>query len=109
MRPNVLVVYKKSTYQRYVGRAQKRLEKLIENSDVSVEGLLREHEIHQETLKRAKQALRDLGARVEAAWKSRGFRALSRGPGRSRGRRGCRGARALRSGAASRGDGRCRP
>lgn len=64
MRPNVLVVYKKSTYQRYVGRAQKRLEKLIANSDVSVEGLLREHEIHQETLKRAKQALRDLGAKA---------------------------------------------
>lgn len=64
MRPNVLVVYKKSTYQRYVGRAQDRLEQLIANSDVSVEGLLREHEIHQETLKRAKRALRELGARA---------------------------------------------
>ncbi len=64
MRPNVLVVYKKSTYQRYVGRAQKRLEQLIANSDVSVEGLLHEHEIHQETLKRAKRALRELGARA---------------------------------------------
>ena len=64
MRPRVLVVYKKSTYQRYVGRAQERLEELIEHSDISVEGLLREHEIHQETLKRAKQALRDLGARA---------------------------------------------
>jgi len=64
MRPKVLVVYKKSTYQRYVGRAQDRLEELIAHSDQSVEGLLREHEIHQETLKRAKQALRDLGARA---------------------------------------------
>ncbi|UCH28363.1 MAG: NAD(+)/NADH kinase [Myxococcales bacterium] len=64
MRPRVLVVYKKSTYQRYVGRAQERLEELIKHSDRSVEGLLREHEIHQETLKRAKQALRALGARA---------------------------------------------
>jgi NAD+ kinase len=31
---------------------------------VSVEGLLREHEIHQETLQRAKEALRGLGARA---------------------------------------------
>jgi len=64
MRPRVLVVYKKSTYQRYVGRAQQRLEELIEHSDVSVEGLLHEHEIHQETLSQAKTALRDLGARA---------------------------------------------
>jgi len=64
MRPKVLVVYKKSTYQRYVGRAQERLRELIEHSDVSVEGLLHEHEIHQETLRQAKQALRDLGARA---------------------------------------------
>jgi len=62
MRPKVLVVYKKSTYQRYVGRAQERLKELIEHSDVSVEGLLHEHEIHQETLRQAKVALRDLGA-----------------------------------------------
>ena len=34
MRPRVLVVYKKSTYQRYVGRAQARLQELIEHSDV---------------------------------------------------------------------------
>ena len=64
MRPRVLVVYKKSTYQRYVGRAQKRLEALIAHSDISVEGLLQEHEVHQETLKRAKSALRQLGARA---------------------------------------------
>ncbi|TNF61133.1 MAG: NAD(+) kinase [Deltaproteobacteria bacterium] len=64
MRPKVLVVYKKSTYQRYVGRAQARLQELIEHSDVSVKGLLREHEIHQETLRRAKDALRDLGAKA---------------------------------------------
>ncbi len=64
MRPRVLVVYKKSTYQRYVGRARERLEELIEHSDTSVEGLLREHEIHQSTLQRAKVALRELGARA---------------------------------------------
>jgi NAD+ kinase len=64
MRPRVLVVYKKSTYQRYVGRAQARLQELIEHSDVSVEGLLHEHEIHQATLQRAKEALRDLGAQA---------------------------------------------
>lgn len=64
MRPRVLVIYKKSTYQRYVGRAQERLKALIAHSDVSVEGLLHEHEIHQETLHRAKKTLRDLGARA---------------------------------------------
>jgi NAD+ kinase len=64
MRPRVLVVYKKSTYQRYVGRAQKRLKSLIEHSDASVDGLLQEHEIHQKTLQAAKKALRDLGARA---------------------------------------------
>jgi len=64
MRPKVLVVYKKSTYQRYAGRAQERIKDLIEHSDVSVEGLLHEHEIHQETLRQAKAALRDLGAQA---------------------------------------------
>ena len=64
MRPKVLVVYQKSTSQRYGGRAQERLKELIEHSDVSVEGLLHEHEIHQETLQQAKIALRDLGARA---------------------------------------------
>ena len=64
MRSRVLVVYKKSTYQRYVGRARERLQELIEHSDVSVQGLLDEHEIHQETLRQAKAALRDLGARA---------------------------------------------
>jgi len=64
MRPRVLVVYKKSTYQRYVGRAQERLKELIAHSDVSVEGLLHEHEIHQQTLRQAKAALRSLGARA---------------------------------------------
>ena len=64
MQPRVLVVYKKSTYQRYVGRAKERLEELIEHHDVSVDGLLREHEIHQDTLQRARLALRDLGARA---------------------------------------------
>ncbi len=64
MRPRVLVVYKKSTYQRYAGRDQERLQELIESHDVSVEGLLREHEVHQETLRRAKKALRELGARA---------------------------------------------
>jgi NAD+ kinase len=62
MRPKVLVIYKRSTYQRYVGRAQERLQELIERGDISVEGLLSEHEIHQETLRRAKRALRELGA-----------------------------------------------
>ncbi|MDH3201230.1 MAG: NAD(+)/NADH kinase [Myxococcales bacterium] len=64
MRPRVLVVYKKSTYQRYAGRDQERLQELIDNRDVSVEGLLEEHQIHQETLRRAKKALRELGARA---------------------------------------------
>ena len=57
MRPRVLVVYKKSTYQRYVGRAQARLQELIEHGDVSVEGLLHEHEIHQATLLRDRKSV----------------------------------------------------
>ncbi len=64
MRPRVLVVYKKSTYQRYAGRDHERLKQLISKHDVSVQGLLQEHEIHQETLRRAKKALRELGARA---------------------------------------------
>lgn len=64
MRPRVLVVYKKSTYQRYAGRDKKRLQELIEGGDISVSGLLNEHEVHQETLRRAKEALRDLGAQA---------------------------------------------
>lgn len=64
MRPRVLVVYKKSTYQRYAGRDHERLKQLISSHDVSVQGLLQEHEIHQETLRRAKRALRELGARA---------------------------------------------
>jgi NAD+ kinase len=64
MRPRVLVVYKKSTYQRYAGRDKERLQELIDNSDVSVAGLLHEHEVHQETVRRAKEALRDLRAQA---------------------------------------------
>lgn len=64
MRPRVLVVYKKSTYQRYTGRDKARIQQLIEHGDVSVDGLLSEHEIHQETVRRAKAALRELGARA---------------------------------------------
>jgi NAD+ kinase len=41
------------------------MQELIGQHDVSVEGLLHEHEVHQETLRRAKRALRDLGARAE--------------------------------------------
>ena len=61
MRPRVLVVYKKSTYQRYVSGDKSRLQELIDHGDVSVEGLVNEHEVHQETVRRAKKALRDLG------------------------------------------------
>lgn len=64
MSPRVLVIYKKSTYQRYMGRAQGRLKELIASSDASVEGLLREHEVHQETVSRARDALRRLGAKA---------------------------------------------
>ncbi len=64
MSPRVLVIYKKSTYQRYMGRAQGRLKELIASSDASVEGLLREHEVHQETVTRAREALRSLGAKA---------------------------------------------
>ena len=64
MRPRVLVIYKKSTYQRYAGREHERLQTLVEQGDVSVDGLLQEHEVHQETLQRAKNALRELGAQA---------------------------------------------
>ncbi|MEM8609895.1 MAG: NAD(+)/NADH kinase [Myxococcota bacterium] len=64
MRPRVLVVYKKSTYQRYAGRNKARIQELVEHGDVSVDGLITEHQVHQETVRRAKLALRELGARA---------------------------------------------
>lgn len=64
MSPRVLVIYKKSTYQRYTGRTQGRLQELIEAGHVSVKGLLREHEVHQATLTRAKHALKSIGAKA---------------------------------------------
>jgi NAD+ kinase len=61
-RPRILVVYKKTTYQRYRGGVSKRLAKLLAENDVSVENLVEEHESHLETLKRTRAVLGELGA-----------------------------------------------
>ncbi|NLY95086.1 MAG: NAD(+) kinase [Myxococcales bacterium] len=61
-RPRILVVYKKTTYQRYRGGSSERLTKLLAENDVSVENLVEEHESHLETLERTRAVLERLGA-----------------------------------------------
>jgi NAD+ kinase len=61
-RPRILVVFKKTTYQRYRGGVSKRLARLLAENDVSVENLVEEHESHLDTLKRTRAALSELGA-----------------------------------------------
>ena len=61
----VLVIYKKSTYDRYAARSDSHLKALLESHDVSVDGLLKEKEVHEGTLSEAKRVLRLLGAKAE--------------------------------------------
>ena len=63
--PRVLVVYKKSTYERYASRSKVRLQGLLDANDISVEGLEYEHQSHQHTMEVAKRTLKELGAKAE--------------------------------------------
>lgn len=64
MKSRVLVIYKKSTYQRYAARFKHRLEELAEQGDRAVTGLKKEHEIHQSAIETTKVALRKLGVKA---------------------------------------------
>ena len=61
---HVLVIYKRTTYQRYRGGESKRIRRLIDEGDVTVDRLLEAHEAHLDTLERARKALREHGARA---------------------------------------------
>ena len=60
--PRVLVIYKRSTYQRYRGGQSARISELLRAGDLSVEHMLKEHEAHLDTRERARKALRSLQA-----------------------------------------------
>ena len=60
-RPRVLVVYKRTTYQRYQGQSNARLAQLLREKDSSVDNLLAAHEAHLTTMKRTRAALERLG------------------------------------------------
>lgn len=61
--PRVLVVYKRTNYERFGGARNQRVAKLIARDDPTVRHLLEAHETHLATLTRTKEALRHLGAR----------------------------------------------
>jgi len=61
--PRVLVVYKRTTYERYGGARNLRVKKLLAKRDPSVRHLLESHEAHRATLVRTRQALTRIGAR----------------------------------------------
>lgn len=65
--PRVLVVYKRSTYERYGGRKNERVAKLLRRGDVTVAHLREAHEAHRDTIERARKAL--AGMRVRAVFK----------------------------------------
>ncbi|NOY89855.1 MAG: NAD(+) kinase [Deltaproteobacteria bacterium] len=60
--PRVLVIYKKTAFQRTGRRA--RVQRLLADSDPSVARMMDAHTQHLETLGLAKQALADLGAKA---------------------------------------------
>lgn len=60
-RPHVLVVYKRTTYQRYQGQSSARLAQLLREKDSSVENLLASHEAHLATMRKTRAALDRLG------------------------------------------------
>ena len=63
--PCVLVIYKKSTYDRYAAKSESRLQELLKSRDITVDGLLKEHEVHEATLAEAKKVLKQLGAKAD--------------------------------------------
>ncbi len=63
MSARVLVVYKRSTYQRYHGAQSDRIAELVEREDPSVRGMMHAHEAHLEALDETRAALRALSAK----------------------------------------------
>lgn len=63
-RPRVLVIYKKTAYQRWDAESDPRVKKLLAERDASVAKLLSAHESHVRTLELAREALKKLGARA---------------------------------------------
>ncbi len=60
--PRVLVIYKRTTYQRYRGGQSNRIKRLVEAGDDTVEKLVEAHHDHLDTIERARAVLKDLGA-----------------------------------------------
>ena len=58
----VLVIYKRTTYQRFRGGKSKRIQALLDEGHRSVASLLEAHEAHLATLERTKEVLKQLGA-----------------------------------------------
>jgi len=65
----VLVIYKRTTYQRYRGGQSATIKRLIEEHDASVDKLMEAHEAHLETIEAARGVLKELGA--EAVFRHR--------------------------------------
>ncbi|MBX3246201.1 MAG: NAD(+)/NADH kinase [Myxococcales bacterium] len=63
-RPRVLVIYKKTAFQRWEAETDPRLRRLLREGDASVAKLRSAHESHLATLELARDALRKLGARA---------------------------------------------
>lgn len=61
--PRVLVLYKRSTYERYGGPANQRVANLVARRDVTVARMLEAHESHHATISLTKAALTKLGAK----------------------------------------------
>jgi NAD+ kinase len=63
-RPRVLVIYKKTAYQRWDAESDERVKRLLAEGDASVAKLRSAHESHLHTLELARDALKKLGARA---------------------------------------------
>ncbi len=60
--PRVLVIYKRTTYQRYRGGQSSRIKRLLDEHDGTVETLVEAHHAHLDTIERARAYLKELGA-----------------------------------------------
>ena len=59
--PRVLVIYKRTTFQRFRGGKSTRIQALLEQGHRSVDSMLEAHEAHLATLERTKDVLKQLG------------------------------------------------
>lgn len=66
-RPRVLVVYKRSTLERYHGRKDPRIARLLRDNDESVSRLIEAHDAHDATISQTREALSQLGASARFA------------------------------------------